>query len=310
MRLNLSKKLLIPLVVLAALVMVPVATGKDLFDFYRSSMAVRAAFMGFRTSEISWVEPSGRTCEISFSKHRRSSGKNAVVFVHGFGDDRWGWFPLLKMARQKGLPVEDWILPDLPLHGKSRCPGIESPEAAGKMIALALQKGGIEPRLIVGSSLGALVASYVAQDFPESRVAWITPPFLEEPDMSQLIQLVGDIRAPSDTKRFLSLIVDPLHGIPSWLVGALHKRIVPATQILKHVNVLDARNMLYRIPASRVQFSMIGTEDKLCPMDRFDRSIHKTLSDESKLQYSSCRHDLLIACPEGQNAVIQLLGAK
>ncbi len=83
----------------------------------------------------------------------------AVVFLHGLGGDLSSWVE----EAQRLEKTHTVVLVDLPGHGSSPVPpqGIDLVDI-GREIALILNTEGLAPATIVGHSLGAVIAGYVA----------------------------------------------------------------------------------------------------------------------------------------------------
>jgi pimeloyl-ACP methyl ester carboxylesterase len=88
----------------------------------------------------------------------------AVVFVHGAMHDHSVWTLLARWFAHHGFCV---LAPDLPGHGKSAGPPLESVEAIAAWL-LALQgAAGVDAASLVGHSMGSLVALEAAAQAPQ-----------------------------------------------------------------------------------------------------------------------------------------------
>jgi len=95
--------------------------------------------------------------------------RTCIVFLHGAQHDHSVWILQSRYFAHHGFAV---LALDLPGHGRSEGPPLESVEAIGERIAQAL--GELETRrfILVGHSMGSLIALEVAQRMPE-RLAGI-----------------------------------------------------------------------------------------------------------------------------------------
>ena len=124
------------------------------------------------TSRAAWAGRSGAPAHTasaaphsakpahSTTLHFTRSGKGpAVVFLHGLGGDSASWIE----EAQRLEKTHTVVLVDLPGHGASPVPpqGIDLVDI-GREIALILNNEGLAPATIVGHSLGAVIAGYVA----------------------------------------------------------------------------------------------------------------------------------------------------
>ena len=85
-----------------------------------------------------------------------------IALVHGLGSRAEHWLPAARLlARHHRV-----VLVDLPGHGQSAMPQPFSLERAAQALDLALKREGPQPLVLVGHSLGGLVAAAEACDRP------------------------------------------------------------------------------------------------------------------------------------------------
>jgi pimeloyl-ACP methyl ester carboxylesterase len=92
-----------------------------------------------------------------------------VVFIHGAQHDHCVWVLQSRYLAHHGRAV---LAVDLPGHGRSEGPPLESVEALADWIAALLDAAGVRQATLVGHSMGSLVAVDCAARHPE-RVAKI-----------------------------------------------------------------------------------------------------------------------------------------
>ena len=97
----------------------------------------------------------GRKVFAYAAAHDIDPTKPSIVFVHGAGLDH-SWFGL--QSRYFGYHGRNVLAVDLPGHGRSEGPPLDSIERIADWIAALLDAAGIERASVVGHSLGALVA--------------------------------------------------------------------------------------------------------------------------------------------------------
>ncbi len=88
-----------------------------------------------------------------------------IVLVHGLGSQAEHWLPVARRL----APRHRVVLVDLPGHGESAMPAPFSLERATQALDRALARTGREPVVLVGHSLGGVVAAAEACEHP-SRV--------------------------------------------------------------------------------------------------------------------------------------------
>ena len=106
----------------------------------------------------------GRQAFAYTAAHAIDAAKPCVVFVHGAGYDH-SWFGL--QSRYFGYHGRNVLAVDLPGHGRSEGPPLESIEAIADWIVALLDAAKIARASVVGHSLGALAALECAARHPE-----------------------------------------------------------------------------------------------------------------------------------------------
>ena len=99
-----------------------------------------------------------------------------VVFIHGAEHDHCVWVLQSRYLAHHGRGV---LAVDLPGHGRSQGPPLESVEAMADWIAALLDAAGVKQAALVGHSMGSLIAVECAARYPErvSRIALIGTAF-------------------------------------------------------------------------------------------------------------------------------------
>jgi len=91
----------------------------------------------------------------------------AVVFIHGAEQDHSCWVLQSRWFAYHGFSV---LAPDLPGHGRSAGQPLASIEAMADWVVALLDAAGIEQAIVIGHSMGSLVALEVTARYP-ARVA-------------------------------------------------------------------------------------------------------------------------------------------
>jgi pimeloyl-ACP methyl ester carboxylesterase len=96
----------------------------------------------------------------------------AVVFIHGAEHDHCVWVLQSRYLAHHGRGV---LAVDLPGHGRSEGPPLDSVEAMADWIAALLDAAGVKQAALVGHSMGSLIAVECAARYPQriSRIALI-----------------------------------------------------------------------------------------------------------------------------------------
>lgn len=89
--------------------------------------------------------------------------KKTILFVHGAGFDHSVWVMPARYFARHGFNV---IAVDLPAHGRSEGPALESVEAMADWLAALVTQDGQGPVAAVGHSMGSLVVGALANQHP------------------------------------------------------------------------------------------------------------------------------------------------
>jgi len=112
---------------------------------------------------------NGRTAYVYTGGKRLDPKLPAVVFVHGAQNDHSVWILQSRYLAHHGHAV---LAVDLPGHGRSAGPALESVEAMADWLVALLDAAEVERAALVGHSMGSLIALETASRFA-SRVAKI-----------------------------------------------------------------------------------------------------------------------------------------
>ncbi|MCZ6831009.1 MAG: alpha/beta hydrolase [Gammaproteobacteria bacterium] len=117
-----------------------------------------------------YTEVDGNKTFYSTGSGKHRSDATGVVFIHGAGMDHTVWVMPARHFARHGFNV---VAPDLPGHGRSVGDALASVDAMADWICSLLQALGMSQAIIVGHSLGSLIALNLAARHPEyaSRLA-------------------------------------------------------------------------------------------------------------------------------------------
>lgn len=103
-------------------------------------------------------------------------GKEPILLVHGFSDNGLCWIPVARELEKK----YDVIMPDMRSHGLSARIGKEEPIDMASDLVQLIQSLGLSRPIIVGHSMGAMIAFQAGVRYPDLAKAMILedPPWL------------------------------------------------------------------------------------------------------------------------------------
>ena len=147
----------------------------------------------------------------------------AIVFIHGAMHDHSVWTLLARWFAHHGHGV---LAPDLPGHGQSAGPPLESVEAIAEWLLALLDAAGVDSAVLIGHSMGSLIALEAAARAPArtERLVLVGTAYPMAVSAALLEAAENDPYAAIDSVNALSF--STLAGKPSypgpgmWLHGA------------------------------------------------------------------------------------------
>jgi pimeloyl-ACP methyl ester carboxylesterase len=118
------------------------------------------------------LQLNGKTAFAYTAAHELDPAKRTIVFVHGAGLDH-SWWGL--QSRYFGYHGFNVLALDLPAHGRSAGPALAAIGEMADWVAKVLDEKGIKSAVLVGHSMGSLIALEFAARYPEraERIALI-----------------------------------------------------------------------------------------------------------------------------------------
>ena len=118
------------------------------------------------------LQLNGKAAFAYTAAHDIDPAKRTVVFVHGAGLDHSGWGLQSRYFGYHGFNV---LAVDLPAHGRSEGPALNAVGEMAGWIKEVLDEKKIKSAVVVGHSMGSLVALEFAARYPEiaERIALI-----------------------------------------------------------------------------------------------------------------------------------------
>lgn len=111
-----------------------------------------------------YIEINGQQVFYSTGNGSFSSSQPSVVFIHGAGLYHSVWVLPSRYFARHGYNV---VSLDLPAHGRSQGPPLESIEEMASWVSELIRTIGIQSASVVGHSMGSLVALTLAANFAE-----------------------------------------------------------------------------------------------------------------------------------------------
>jgi len=106
---------------------------------------------------------NGKQAFAAWAPARFDGERDSVVFVHGTGQDHSIWPLFIKHFSR----THNVLAPDLPGHGRSAGPALQSVEQMADWVAEAIQAAGLGSAAVIGHSLGSLIALDCAARHPD-----------------------------------------------------------------------------------------------------------------------------------------------
>src|SRR6185436_552994 len=114
--------------------------------------------------EVMQLQINGKAAFAYTAAHDIDPAKRTVVFVHGAGLDHSGWGLQSRYFGYHGFNV---LAVDLPAHGRSEGPALNSVGEMADWVSAVLKQLNIAKASLAGHSMGSLVALEFAARYPE-----------------------------------------------------------------------------------------------------------------------------------------------
>ena len=256
----------------------------------------------------------GRRAFAYTAAHDIDPGKPSIVFVHGAGFDH-SWFGL--QSRYFAYHGRNVLAVDLPGHGRSEGPPLQSVEQVTDWIVALLDSAKLDRASVVGHSLGALVALEFAARHPErvDRIALlgvafpmkVTDAFLEAARKSE--QAAYDM----DTVWAHAPRV-PLGGNPNpgmWMYGDSLARLGRLAPGVLYTSLKACNDYAAGLESARKvkcpALFIVGRRDVMTP-PRGAASIAQAIAGSRTVQVGSSGHSLMAEAPDAVlDALIEFL---
>jgi pimeloyl-ACP methyl ester carboxylesterase len=249
-----------------------------------------------------------------------TGGKNfdatlpAMIFIHGAQNDHSVWGLQSRYFAHHGYAV---LAPDLPGHGRSAGPALDSVEAMREWVLALMDSCGLQQANLLGHSMGALVALDVAGHAPQrvQRLALLGVAYPMKVSAGLLDA------ALNDTERAITMVnvwshstLAPKPSAPGpgfWAQGMSHRLMQhvagKTSEAVFHTD-LNACNRYSggEQAAAAVQcptLFVLGSLDSMTP-PKAAAGLRAQIAEE-KLVTLACGHDLMAEAPDGVLEAIQ-----
>lgn len=230
--------------------------------------------------------------------------KPAVIFIHGAGQDHSNWQLPARWFAWNGHAV---LAPDLPGHGRSDGPPLETIQDMAQWVVRLMDAAGLEKAALVGHSMGGAIAVETAAASPEriARIALLGTS-LSMPVNEALLTAARD--APDEAHRMITTWShgpqarvggNPAPGL--WMSGgtlALLARNRPGTLYA----AFNACNLWKTGPdaAARVRcpaLVLIGGSDSMTP-PKIGRALADRIAGSRAIVISGSGHMMMTEAPD------------
>ncbi len=255
------------------------------------------------------LEVDGKTVFASSGSRTHQPDRHAVVFIHGAGMDHSVWVMPARYFARTGLNV---LALDLPGHGRSAGPALDSVSALASWVARAMDAADFGAAALVGHSMGALVAyTLAAQQADRCRTLALLGASAPMPVTDALLDaaLEGDHAAIDMANSWshsprAKLGANQNPGL--WMLGGGERLLETAAPGIFHADLNacnrfdpDADLGLINCPALVV----VGEADQMTPA-RAGIRVSKRLANADVVRLPGCGHSMLAEQP---NAVLDAL---
>jgi len=229
-----------------------------------------------------------------FAHEGGGSSKPPLILIHGMGGSHLSWPP--EIRRMPDLRV---FSVDLPGHGKSPGPGLQSVHDYGQRIVALMDAIGLSRAVVAGHEIGGAIALAIALDRPE-RTAGIAliASGARLPVASTILENAANASTlPLAVKELYEGSLGP--QVSEVLAETIHAGLASARQALIFGDLLacDQFDASGRLDAVRTPALVVcGTEDKLTPV-RFSETLASGIPGAALQIVDGAGHMLMLEQP-------------
>ncbi len=231
------------------------------------------------------------------------ASQDCVVFVHGAGMDHTVWALQTRYFAHHGRSV---LALDLPGHGRSAGPALDSIPAMAEWLDAFLQAAGVAKAALVGHSMGSLISLETAAHFP-SRVRALAllgaaPRMPVHPDLLAA--------AEANDPLAYDLVTSWGHGPTGhvggnlapglWLMGGGERLLERSIPGVLHRDLAACNAYNGGAAAARVAcptLLVLGSDDRMTPA-KAGRKLAGAISGAQVTEIAGCGHMMMLEKPD------------
>lgn len=231
------------------------------------------------------------------------AGQDSVVFLHGAGMDHTIWALQTRYFAHHGRSV---LAPDLPGHGRSAGPALDSIAAMAAWVDAFLQAAGVATAALVGHSMGALIALETAARFPDRVRA------LALLGAAPRMPVHPDLLAAAEANEHLAydLVTSWGHGPTGhvggnrapglWLMGGGERLLERSAPGVLHRDLAACHAYDGSAAAARVicpTLLVLGSDDRMTPA-KAGRKLAGAIPGAQVTEIAGCGHMMMLEKPD------------
>lgn len=250
------------------------------------------------------VTVDGRWAHLTTGNSDLDPELETVVFVHGVGQDHTVWvLPIRYFARHN----RNVIAVDLPGHGRSEGPPLQTIESMAGWVMQVMDSASIDRAAVVGHSMGSLVALEAAGSYPERirsvAMVGISVP-LRVSDILMETSETGDHDALEmltywGHSRWAQVGGNDTPGI--WMTGAYMRLLEKAPSGSIHTDLMACDRYDAGLVAAKTiecpALFLLGSRDRMTPV-RGARELIDSIPEADTVIFDGAGHALLAERPD------------
>ena len=261
------------------------------------------------------LQVDGRAAFAYTAAHDIDPAKRSVVFVHGAGLDH-SWWGL--QSRYFGYHGCNVLAVDLPAHGRSEGPALTSIGEMADWVLAVLNSKGIQKAVLVGHSMGSLVALEFAARYPQAaeKIALIGVAYPMKVSDAFLDAAKRNDQAAYDMETIWGHAAQvPLSGNPSpgmWMYGDTLARLARLAPGVLHADLAAcnayADGMAAAAKVKCPALFVVGARDVMTP-PRAAQALAGAIAGSKTVTIGTSGHSLMAEAPDATlDALIDFLG--